>query len=597
MLFFIFNYSVFSGAGPAAIFYAFAYGLRFDLSTVLSVNALLILLSLLPMSFTETKGYGKLLTGIFIVGNAPFLWMNLADISFFPFTGRRTSSEIFKLASDVGAQTGQLLIHYWYIAILCAFFFAVLFFFSGKTAKKNLAPGLKGWLLLLLASALTVGGIRGSMQQKPLLPGHAFTVQPAVLGNLVLNTPFVVFKTMGAVSLPKYSFFPNQKALRNVLQAPETQFSGPIPAGKPNVVVIILESFASEYVGYGNPHGGFTPFLDSLLGVSLTFKNGYANGRRSVEALPAVLASVPTLSEDGFITGPFSGNEIHGLGEALAAKGYRTAFFHGGKNGTMGFDYFSGQAGFAEYYGLNQYPEPGDYDGNWGIPDEPFLQFTARTLNQMPQPFAAGIFTLSSHQPYTIPDAYKGKFPKGRLPVHESIGYADYALRRFFAVAKTMPWFKNTLFVLTADHTQMHEYPEYDNTAAWYRVPIAFYCPAGNLPAADTGRVAQHLDIYPSVLDYLHIKPAKRLAFGQSVFNKEEGYALNYPNNDYTVTGRTQYLTFRPTSPARLFRIADGKEVTVLTPSEADIKKRYLQKAEAAAQYYNNGLTDNTWYK
>ena len=164
-----------------------------------------------------------------------------------------------------------------------------------------------------------------------------------------------------------------------------------MPMHKKNVFVIILESFSSEHIGalthqIGNKNTDFTPFLDSLAEKSLVFE-GFANGKRSIEGIPAILASLPTWMTEDFITSQYSSNKFNSLASILKAEGYNTSFFHGGKNGTMGFDAFSKSAGFEFYYGKNEYPDQSDFDGSWGISDEPYLQYIAKTLNTTPEPF------------------------------------------------------------------------------------------------------------------------------------------------------------------------------------------------------------------
>src|SRR5690606_8681897 len=111
-------------------------------------------------------------------------------------------------------------------------------------------------------------------------------------------------------------------------------------------------------------------------------------------------------------------------------------------------------------YGKKEYKNDADYDGIWGIWHEPFLQFMADKLDEMPQPFFASFFSLSSHHPFKVPAKYKGKFPAGPLPVHEPVGYTDYAMKQCFVKASETEWYRNTLFVRVADHATVTHLPE-----------------------------------------------------------------------------------------------------------------------------------------
>ncbi|UOQ76747.1 LTA synthase family protein [Hymenobacter sp. 5516J-16] len=254
------------------------------------------------------------------------------------------------------------------------------------------------------------------------------------------------------------------------------------------MVILLVESFASEYNGIENGGQGYTPFFDSLATQGLFFRNHYANGRRSIEALPAVLAGLPALMESPFITSNFQTDELHGLGEILGRQGYATSVFHGAQNGTMGFNTFAGITGIQQYYGLQEYPggaQSPDYDGHWGIFDEPYLQYFARQLGQQRQPFFSTVFTLTSHEPFPVPPQYKTRFAPGQLPIHASIRYTDFALREFFRTAARQPWYRNTLFILLADHTSQTLRPDYQNTLGSYKTPLLLFHPGRKLPAAN----------------------------------------------------------------------------------------------------------------
>jgi phosphoglycerol transferase MdoB-like AlkP superfamily enzyme len=608
LLFYIFNYKHLAGGPLHETLSAFIYGLRFDASTVVTVNSVFIALSILPGKFMESRGYQQTLKIIYLLSNLPFVLVDLVDIEYFKFTGRRTTFGVTKLYSDIIDQTWHLLTYYWYIpagtaiiGIAIAYLYPVL----GESPTKKLRS-VATVILFPLIIGIGVLIVRGSLQLKPLMPGHAFVYANQALGNLVLNTPFVLFKTMESNEMAKVEFVGSRDEMLKLIKKPA------LPAREPNrqnVVVIILESFGSEYMGLGNPYQGYTPFLDSLAGKGAYMKNHFANGRRSIEALPSILAGLPSLMDEPYITSPYQTNELYGMGNILRANGYSTAFFHGGRNGTMGFDLFSSLAGFERYYGLDEYPyediskEVGLMDDEnlkgWGVADEPFLGFMADELNNLPQPFGAAVFTLSSHHPYIIPDKYKGKFPKGTLEIHETIGYTDHALRSFFAEASRQPWYNNTLFVITADHTQKIEQPAYNSELGFYDVPLIFFHPQDNLPAVDSARIAQHVDIMPSVLDYLGVQAdRKQLPFGRSVFRQEEeSMVLLHTYGRYRMIGDGYVLEYGlANGEANLYKF--NKDPYATTPAQDEaLKEEKVKELKAYLQYYINGMIDNDWYR
>ena len=233
---------------------------------------------------------------------------------------------------------------------------------------------------------------------------------------IVLNTPFSLIRTINKKTLVKYEFFDNEKLaeIYNPHYIPDSSAR----FRNDNIVIIILESFAREYIGSLNKdldngtYKGYSPFLDSLISKSLTFDVTIANGKKSIDAMPSIFASVPSL-ETPYTISHYANNTINGLPSLLKAKGYYSAFFHGAPNGSMGFDSFSRMAGFDDYFGLDQYPDEKDFDGMWGVWDEPFLSFFCNKISTFRQPFLASVFTISSHHPFKVPEKYKDRFPEG----------------------------------------------------------------------------------------------------------------------------------------------------------------------------------------
>ncbi|MFD2512530.1 LTA synthase family protein [Pontibacter locisalis] len=596
LLFYIFNYSAFADASSGQTFLAFVYGLRFDLAAITAVNAPFILLSLFPIGNILNPSYQRFLKVWFIVTNAPFIALALVDVEFFKFIGKRSSNELATITGDILDQLGQLAQYYWYLILA----FVVFLILLSKIYPKQTAPVIVQKnimvrsLRLLLVAALAVMAIRGGIQLKPLRVNHAFVLEPASLGHLSLNSPFTFIKGIGQPQLEQKHFFPDEQSLVTAMAFDPGKFSHPTEEQRQeNVVVIILESFSAEYVGALNNGKGYTPFLDSLSTQGLLFHNAFANGRKSIEALPSVLAGLPSLMQEPYITSAYQANRLVGLGTVLQDAGYHTAFFHGAANGTMGFNNFSKIAGVQEYYGLDEYPEElreKDFDGQWGIFDEPYLQYVSRTLTEYKKPFFATLFTLSSHHPYTIPGKYKGRFPKGELEIHESIGYADHALRKFFKTASKQPWYSNTLFIITADHTQKSADPAYQNELGHYRVPLIIFHPTQDLQNINLKQVVQHADLYPTIVDYLNIKTDKVLPFGRSVFDTgKTGNAILYNNNSYFLVQQDQVVELDQEDQAKVYSFPD------LTPSPS-LNPEAEQKLKAYVQYYRNAMVHNKLY-
>lgn len=594
ILFFLLNSKSFESAEISNVLLAFLYGIRFDASIIFSSNLLFIIISILPFAFINSKRWYQGSKLLFLVVNIPLLLMNLADIEYYKFTSKRTGSDILGIMGDVKNQSLQLMTHYWYIFLMIILFsfFVILFYGEYKIHEGVKMKKIYSWTLIPIIILFSILIIRGGFQYKPLKPDHAFVLSPNVLGNLVLNTPYNFFTTLSFPAVEDVHYYKTDNEAKLIIQQNDHIDTS---RAKVNVVIIIMESFAREYMTKGNRFPGFTPFLDSLANESTYFGNHFANGKRSVEALPSIFASIPSLMEEPYITGVYQGNEIHGLAEAVNRVGYRTAFFHGGRNGTMGFDKFSLNAGFQEYYGLDEYPTAEkDFDGNWGIYDEPYFNYFCETISEFKPPFLASVFSLSSHQPYSVPAKYKDKFPKGYLEIHESVGYADHALRKFFEAASKKDWYSNTLFIITADHTQSLFTPRYNNIIGEYNVPLILFKPGVQIKA-DTASVSQHIDIMPTVLDFIGVNAPNKTLFGRSLLDSTiEGRVIYFSNKRYIYIKKDYFIEFDD-STVKLYALNDRKCKDELLDRPI-IKKQYEKELKAYLQYYKNGLNKNDWY-
>jgi phosphoglycerol transferase MdoB-like AlkP superfamily enzyme len=601
-LFFACNYHRFSAFSARQIATAFLQGIRFDLAAVAAINLLFTLLTFLPRRLGPAPARERLTKTVFLALNTPFLVINIIDLEYFQFIGRRSTLELFALAGDVSVPLLTVVRYYWPLVLLSLALFAALFFLYGKTpAPAPMAARratLQSWLLsLLCAIAFSIIAIRGGLQMKPLAPAQAMPAAPGDLGQLALNSSFTVLKSYNQKRLSRVHYFSSRSDLLRFLK-PLVEGRKIIPdePRRDNLVILVLESLAAEYMGAGNGGARYTPFLDSLAGQSLFFPHNYANGRRSIEAMPSILAGLPSLMPDSLLESLYQNNQLLGLGSFLTPRGYTCSFFHGTQKGSMHFDTFMRRAGIPNHFSLAEYPDRADFDGDWGILDEPYLQYVARELSRQKPPFAATVFTLSSHHPYPIPEKYRGRFKRGTLAIHESIGYADFALQQFFATARQQPWYSNTLFIITGDHTQKLETPEYLNPLGEYRVPLLFFHPQTKFPGVDTNRVTQQVDILPSVLDYLQVQPDRRLLFGQSVFREGAGRAFLYNNGRYWLVRGPRALEFTPDRGTKLFDLAQDRQLKSPLPVGAGSSSDLEQEAKALIQYFNNGMIDNDLY-
>lgn len=561
----------------------FGGGLKFDTTAILYSNVLYILLMLLPIWAKERPIYNMVCRWLFLIANGLGLAINLADSVYFPFTLRRTTTSVFREFDNENNLGGIILnatLTHWYLVVV----FIVVMLLAYKlyvmpkashndypTAKSRLLYGVKQLACLAIAVPLVIGGCRGGLQSgvRPITISNANEyVQRPTECALVLNTPFALMRTIGKSGFVVPNFYGNIDEAAKVFSPIHTPASKQT-VKKKNIVILIVESFGREYIGgfnrdfFNGTYKGYTPHVDKLIDKSLTFRYSYCNGRKSIDGMPSVLCSIPMFIEP-FILTPSSMNDYTGIAGLLSQWGYQTAFFHGANRGSMGFLAFANKIGFQNYYGRQDYDADKrfggdkDFDGNWGIWDEPFLQYYCAKMTEMREPFMTAVFTVSSHHPFVVPEKYQNVYKEEHLLIQKCIRYTDMAIGRFFESASKQPWFKNTIFVLTSDHTNQSDHAQYQTDLGGFCSPIIIYDPSGDIPAGRSEAIAQQIDILPTVLGQLgYDRPY--LSFGIDLLHTpaDQTFAVNYLNGTYQYVKHGYVLQWDGQQTKAIYRLTD----------------------------------------
>ena len=541
--------------------------LMFDNVSVLYANALFILLSLVPLRLRDKRWWQSMMYWYYLVVNSVLLVvLNLSDAIYFRYAQKRlTAEELLFAENDNSLQLFfKFLSENLPVALVgIALIVLLAVGYCRRCRPQSLLSGvwyyLSSTIILIIAMVLSVGGIRGGFTKmtRPITLSNATLYTPDNMrATMILSNPFCVLRTMGSSGKLHYQRYFEPEKLTE-LYSPEhypsedtrtTELTGR------NVVLFVMESFSAEHSALlspqlykDEPQKGYTPFLDSLMRQSYTFFNMYSNGKRSIQALPAVWSSIPSL-KTSFISMPQAMAPMRALPELLAEEGYRTMFFCGSNHGSMGFGAYARQVGVKELYSRENYEQAHGkeaFDGYWGIWDEEFMQYMGEVLSEAEQPFFSTMFTLTSHHPFVIPERYAGKFPEGKTAVHKCVGYVDEAFRRFFARYENEEWFRNTLFVFVADHVSSEKFSEeFRHSPADYRIFGFMYAPDSAL-FGEHRQVVSQIDIMPTMLGLMgYNKPY--FAFGRDVFGEHRDIpmAVNYDNNLFQAITKEYLVTF-----------------------------------------------------
>lgn len=608
-LIYLFNTDFFHHLNLGQALRLYFVGMRFDLVVIAYANLLLILYYCLPFKLIYNKIIVKIIDFYYIIINSIIIVFNMIDVIYFRFIGKRMTSEFFQFFGNsdenIGPIVGQAIADYWYMLVLMVLFVMVLIVVAIRTPLKRGDEAITSrwyfgqWMSLLALSVLTIIACRGGLQAKPVNMMSALRYADSQNVPIVLNTPFTIVKSSTSHGLRELDYYPHEELTFTPIHytTKPNRFIPDSLGYPPNLVYIVLESFGQEMITYYNPDRRYplTPFLDSLLSQSLTF-DGRANGRRSIEALPALLSGIPSLMDIDFCTSPYFSNRVDGIGLTLRDLGYHTSMFHGGNNGTMNFDIYASNAGFDHYYGRTEYDNDDDFDGRWGIFDGPFLSYFNKEVSGFPQPFATVVYTLSSHHPYTLPEGFT--LPKESYlwsGFEKTVYYSDCALRDFFKEASRQPWYDSTLFVITADHANTEHYlPDYSNVYGMYCVPIAFFMPSQIVPERRS-EMAQHTDLGISILSALGVNDTL-FSFGRNLFDTlTKPSFIAYINQTYQYSDGQYLVQSDGENTIGVFNILNDRKLDnnlidhIQCPDLSRKMKEVLQE-------YNNRMIHNQLY-
>ncbi|MFK8038881.1 MAG: LTA synthase family protein [Crocinitomicaceae bacterium] len=521
----------------------------------------------------------------------------MADIEYFKFTSTRSTFSTFKMlsyGSDFTNQLPSFVKDYWYLLIILITLCFGINWLYNKWIKdiKEETPIFKQFTFLIIISIVIISIGRG-WSLRPISPLNASQYTADQNTPLVLNSAFTIIKSAGKQSLDEKTFFKDSISIKNWFN-PIKIYNSNAKLNQPNIVILMLESFSVEYIGAINHElSTQTPFLDSLIQQSLVFEHCYANGKKSIDAVPSVVSSLPKLMPGEFITSSYATNQLESLPEHLEKIGYTSTFYHGATNGSMNFTGFTSKVKFSNYMGRTEYGDDKDYDGTWGIFDHLFLPWAVKDMSQLQTPFFSTIFSLSSHPPYAIPDDLRKRFSGGLTDMQNSVMYSDFALQTFFNEAKQTDWYSNTLFVITADHTPSTRNPLYYNDMGVMHIPLVLFHPNNEQLKGVSKKIVGQIDIMPTVLDLIGYQDPF-YSFGESVFSDHDGFTVVQLGNKYLVYGLGHFMVFKNGRATKMYEIDDKSLENNLLMDKPELVKVLKNKLLAYIQTYHNGMINNT---
>lgn len=467
----------------------------------------------------------------------------IGDLAYYRYAGKHSTIELMLFYQNFIDISLMALRDYTFIPVIYLATAVGFFFVWKKIVRKEQAFFREGkstsawqtairWLAVVLLFLFAhIVAFRGGLQGRPLRPADAFVHLSQAHGDFALNgvyTSFYAvfhrsgFPVMGDAAaiarVQKLIAVPGETF--PVTDLPFYRLTKPRQAAqRKNIVFIILESWSARRVGAYGDKTGATPFFDSLALKGWLFTNAYATGRRSIASLPSAVSSIPTLYGSLYITSPHEQNFQRGMGSVFREQGYSTIFTYAAKAGSMGFNAFARLAGFDKILTRESFPANTEHDGVWGIYDHVTLKRSLAEIESAQKPVLSVIYTLHPHPPFTLP-AGNQHFPDSlpRAKYYNALRYSDNTLKDFFQAAERTSWYKDTLFVLMADHAY-EEAPGRDS----FRIPLLIYAPGVVTPRVDD-RVVSELDVLPTLIDLANLK-VFHASMGRSLLAQGEHFA------------------------------------------------------------------------
>lgn len=604
-LFVYYNNDIFNLASFSELFRLSFYGIKFDLAAIIYLLSIFIILSFLPGNYFFNNGYEKLTRFFYFVGSLIGLGLNFIDFAYYRFNLMRINSKVFEVVQNEQNKV-KLTYHFFieYIDLVFLFFlfsFVWIYLYNLFNAKKQEIKSsvfywIKSTVLFLIVIVVCIAGVRGDLKKstRPITLIHAMeNVNNPKKADIILNSPFTLIRTIGKNSFKKTTKY-SEDDIKKIIKP--IKFYHKKDTTKPNIILFILESMGREYWGSLNQKNNidnfisYTPFLDSLSRESLIFPNFYANSRKSIHGMPAILAGIPSF-ETAYTSSSYSNQPLESVVSIANKMGYDTSFFHGAPNGSMGFLGFSKTLGFNNYYGKDEYNNDSDYDGYWGIWDLPFLKFTKEVIDKKSEPFLSTIFTVTSHEPYIIPDEFEGYFDEGNVPMHKAARYTDYSIRQFFEIAKDENWFNNTIFIFTADHGNQSYYPYYEKIINRFASPIMIYKPGSDLIGIEK-TLASHMDIFPTIAQIMGYNESFR-SWGRSLIseNNEDPFVINYFGGGSYFMMDERFICIHNGEKAKgFYSLNDQNLENNLIENKNDLMKNLEKKGSVFLQDYFNRI-------
>lgn len=523
-----------SSLDGAAIRSSYWHALPMDLSAACYFT-LPVLLLCLPLLWKEMRWARKAIKVFLIALVITSAFINVCDIALFRAWGTKINhkalsyliypEEVFLTAA--GVRPGQLVVVF---LAQCA----VAWFFFSRIDHQRIFRSRPLWLggtAVALFPLLLLTGMRGGWQEFPIDRSWSYHSVHPVLNLGALNGAWNVIVLLAEppeIEANPYLYMPKEEAER-VFAELHTAGRGArdsiLNTPRPNVMLVLLESWTADVVGVLGGDSGVTPGFDRLAKDGLLFTNFYSTGFRTEQGLCAILSAFPSQPKTTIIRQYGKFDRLPSIVNVLDSAGYNSTYWYAGDLAFANQRAYLETIGFDVLHDENSFPIKRRTD--WGAFDEELFAFHLRNTNDAKEPFFHTVMTATSHEPFDAPvqEGFPGTDDPQRY--RNSVHYTDRTLAAFIDSCRAMPWWNRTLVIIVADHGHYLPHNLGSHSAERHRIP--FLITGGALRAELHGTTSStfgcHVDVAASLFGQLGLS-AERFAWSKDLFRNDSHFAF-----------------------------------------------------------------------
>jgi len=465
----------------------FFYGLRLDLAMAAYI-VVPILLYFLVIQFTNKRSvnlkwvkiYNTVLLVIFSI-------ISVINLNIYREWGSKINAKAVDYAFSApnealaSSASSPLLFNLVILAVLIASGLFLIRWFTKTELIAYRAPVWGKMIFTILLIGLTFLVVRGGWGVSPNNQSMAYYSDQQMLNHAAVNTEWNLIASLlksSQISKNPFEYYSLQEAESNIRSLYGVQNTATLPiltTTKPNVVIIIMESFTADLTKALGNETGITPGFDSLTKKGVLFSHIYATGNRTDKGILGTLAAQPSLSPENMVKWPEKLEKIPAISRVLYKNGYQTSFFYGGQSEFDNYKAFIISHSYQKLIDKSKF-KSADMNSKWGAYDGVVLTRQLSELSHTKEPFFSTVMTLTNHEPFEVPGAYKFGKQNNIQRFKSTAFYTDSCINDYLKKAKQLPWYKNTLFIFVADHGHILPKGREDIFAPQrYHIPLLFF--------------------------------------------------------------------------------------------------------------------------